>query len=222
MKQHYQGLGHIAVYTADMDASIAFYEKIGGSLHLRAPACSPEQQRELALVEFGGFLVELIAAPVPEGAGCIPHFAVYVDDVDRGSPRRRRGHLPDRREVRDAQHLRRVGELVLHWPLRGTDRTFEDALSPLWLRSRETVHWTVSLFFCANTPQIWKIELSPVSAAAVSAWGFTVFRPALPGAGTPPARTRCPGPRRPGCRHSAPRFPASRGCRSRGRPCPSW
>ena len=34
MKQHYQGLGHIAVYTADMDASIAFYEKIGGSLHL--------------------------------------------------------------------------------------------------------------------------------------------------------------------------------------------
>ena len=62
MKQHYQGLGHIAVYTADMDASIAFYEKIGGSLHLRAPACPPEQQRELALVEFGGFLVEMIAA----------------------------------------------------------------------------------------------------------------------------------------------------------------
>ena len=63
MKQHYQGLGHIAVYTADMDASIAFYEKIGGSLHLRAPACSPEQQRELALVEF----------------------AVYVDDVDQAA-----------------------------------------------------------------------------------------------------------------------------------------
>lgn len=85
MKQHYQGLGHIAVYTADMDASIAFYKKIGGSLHLRAPACPPEQQRELALVEFGGFLVELIAAPVPEGAGCIPHFAVYVDDVDQAA-----------------------------------------------------------------------------------------------------------------------------------------
>ncbi len=205
MKQHYQGLGHIAVYTADMDASIAFYEKIGGSLHLRAPACSPEH--------------------CAGGCGLHPSFRRLCGRCGpsrRGSPRRRRGHLPDRREVRDAQHLRRVGELVLHWPLRGTDRTFEDALSPLWLRSRETVHWTVSLFFCANTPQIWKIELSPVSAAAVSAWGFTVFRPALPGAGTPPARTRCPGPRRPGCRHSAPRFPASRGCRSRGRPCPSW
>ena len=91
MKQHYQGLGHIAVYTADMDASIAFYEKIGGGPALPAPprpcspACPPEQQRELALVEFGGFLVELIAAPVPEGAGCIPHFAVYVDDVDQAA-----------------------------------------------------------------------------------------------------------------------------------------
>ena len=62
LKEHYQGLGHIAVYTADMDRSIAFYERIGGALHLRAPACPPEQQKELALVEFGGFLVELIAA----------------------------------------------------------------------------------------------------------------------------------------------------------------
>ena len=73
MKQHYRGLGHIAVYTADMDASIAFYEKIGGSLRSRSPVCLPEQERELALVEFGGFLVELIAAPLPEEReGCIP------------------------------------------------------------------------------------------------------------------------------------------------------
>ena len=66
-----------------MDKSISFYEKIGGSLHLRAPACPPEQLRELALVAFGGFLIELIAAPVPEGEGPVPHFAVYVDDVDQ-------------------------------------------------------------------------------------------------------------------------------------------
>ena len=86
MKQHYRGLGHIAVYTADMDASIAFYEKIGGSLRSRSPVCLPEQERELALVEFGGFLVELIAVPLPEEReGCIPHFAVYVDDVDQAA-----------------------------------------------------------------------------------------------------------------------------------------
>ena len=81
--EHYQGLGHIAVYTGDMDGSIAFYERIGGKLFRRAPACPPEQMRELALVEFAGFLVELIAAPAPAQTGAIPHFAVYVDDVDQ-------------------------------------------------------------------------------------------------------------------------------------------
>ena len=32
MKEHYKGLGHIAIYTADMEQSIAFYENIGGSV----------------------------------------------------------------------------------------------------------------------------------------------------------------------------------------------
>ena len=85
MREHYQGPAHIAIYTADMDASIAFYEKIGGALRKRALPCPPEQQRELALVEFGGFVLELIGAPVPEQEGCIPHFAVYVDDVDQAA-----------------------------------------------------------------------------------------------------------------------------------------
>lgn len=84
MKQHYQGLGHIAVYTADMDASIAFYEKIGGSLSRRETVSTPDGEKQLALVSFAGFLLELIQSPVPVpmGEGNIPHFAVYVDDVD--------------------------------------------------------------------------------------------------------------------------------------------
>ena len=84
MKQHYQGLGHIAVYTADMDASIAFYEKIGGSLSRREKISTPDGEKQLALVSFAGFLLELIQSPVPVpmGEGNIPHFAVYVDDVD--------------------------------------------------------------------------------------------------------------------------------------------
>ena len=55
MKEHYKGLGHIAIYTADMEQSIAFYENIGGSVFKR----------------------------VPSGEGSIPHFAVYVDDLDK-------------------------------------------------------------------------------------------------------------------------------------------
>ena len=35
MKEHYKGLGHIAIYTADMEQSIAFYENIGGSVFKR-------------------------------------------------------------------------------------------------------------------------------------------------------------------------------------------
>ena len=35
MQKLYRGLGHIAIHTRDMDGSIAFYEKIGGSLSRR-------------------------------------------------------------------------------------------------------------------------------------------------------------------------------------------
>ncbi|MDY3618627.1 VOC family protein [Agathobaculum sp.] len=81
---HYQGLGHIAVHTDDMENSIAFYEKLGGALFKRDGVQTPDGEKKLALVEFGGFLIELIESPtsVPMGEGNIPHFAVYVDDLD--------------------------------------------------------------------------------------------------------------------------------------------
>lgn len=84
MNEHYQGLGHIAVHTADMDGSIAFYERIGGRLSQRAAIPTPEGDKLLALVEFAGVLLELIQSPgpVPMGEGNIPHIAVCVDDVD--------------------------------------------------------------------------------------------------------------------------------------------
>ena len=87
MKEHYKGLGHVAICTADMEQSIAFYEKIGGSVYKRDGVQTPAGEKKLALVEFGGFLLELIEPPVgslvPSGEGSIPHFAVYVDDLDK-------------------------------------------------------------------------------------------------------------------------------------------
>ncbi len=78
MKEHYKGIGHIAIYTVDMDQSIAFYEMIGGSVFKRDGVETPEGLKKLALVEFGGFLLELIEPPagtlVPSGEGSIPHF----------------------------------------------------------------------------------------------------------------------------------------------------
>ena len=84
MKEHYQGLGHIAVYTENMDESIAFYEKIGGTLLKRDCAHPPEGDKPLALVDIGGVTLELIQSPtpMPMTEGNIPHIAIYVDDVD--------------------------------------------------------------------------------------------------------------------------------------------
>ena len=61
-----------------------FNEKIGGSVYKRDSVQIPEGEKKLTLVEFGGFLLELIELPagvlVPAGEGSIPHFAVYVDN----------------------------------------------------------------------------------------------------------------------------------------------
>ena len=84
MFQHYQGLGHVAIHTKNMDESIAFYEKIGGALRQRASIPTPDGDKLLALVSFGGFTLELIQSPTPMPLteGNVPHFAVYVDDLD--------------------------------------------------------------------------------------------------------------------------------------------
>jgi lactoylglutathione lyase len=84
MNKHYQGLGHVAVYTKDLDESIAFYKRIGGALRQRAALSTPEGDKLLALVDFGGVTLELIQSPTPMPLteGNVPHFAVYVDDLD--------------------------------------------------------------------------------------------------------------------------------------------
>ena len=84
MKELYQGLGHIAIHTRDMAESIAFYEKIGGALYKQDAIPTPDGEKKLALVEFGGFTLELIQSPTPMPLteGNVPHFAVYVDDLD--------------------------------------------------------------------------------------------------------------------------------------------
>ena len=84
MKEHYQGLGHIAIFTRDMDESVVFYEKIGGKLEKSAVRSTPDGDKLLALVDLGGVTLERIQPPTPVSLveGCIPHFAVYVDDID--------------------------------------------------------------------------------------------------------------------------------------------
>ena len=84
MNEHFQGLGHVAIHTRDMEESIAFYERLDGALLQRAAIDTPDGPKLLALVRFGGIVLELIQSPVPVpmGEGNIPHIALYVDDVD--------------------------------------------------------------------------------------------------------------------------------------------
>ena len=84
MNEHSLGLGHVAVYTRDMEESIAFYEKLGGSVKGRGGVAAPEGEKKLALIDFGGVTLELIQSPgpMPMGEGNVPHFAILVDDLD--------------------------------------------------------------------------------------------------------------------------------------------
>ena len=82
MHEHYLGLGHVAIYTRDMEESIAFYEKLGGTVKDRDGVPTPEGEKKLALVSFGGITLELVQDPGAMEAGNIPHFALLVDDLD--------------------------------------------------------------------------------------------------------------------------------------------
>ena len=84
MNERCQGLGHVAVYTRDIEESITFYEKLGGSVKDRGGVPTPEGEKKLALVSFGGITLELIqsAGAMPMGEGNVPHFAILVDDLD--------------------------------------------------------------------------------------------------------------------------------------------
>lgn len=54
MKEHFQGLAHVAVYTRDMEESTAFYEKLGGEVQARDGVVTPSGEKKLVLVSFGG------------------------------------------------------------------------------------------------------------------------------------------------------------------------
>ena len=74
----------MAIYTRAMEESIAFYEKLGGTVKDRDGVPTPEGEKKLALVSFGGITLELVQDPgaMPMEAGNIPHFALLVDDLD--------------------------------------------------------------------------------------------------------------------------------------------
>jgi len=81
MSQYVEGLGHIAIYTQDLENHIRFYESLGAVNVRRVVRPAPEGTRVLALLDLGSITLELIPGALP-GEGTIPHFAVKVTDLD--------------------------------------------------------------------------------------------------------------------------------------------
>lgn len=85
MNERFVGLAHIAVMTNDLEASIAFYELLGGEVLDTAAVPTPQGDKRLVLMDVANLVLELIAPPVPMDLqeGVVSHFAVYVDDLDK-------------------------------------------------------------------------------------------------------------------------------------------
>lgn len=81
-------LGHVAVFTGDLDKSIAFYELLGGKQGMRSTLdLGNGRSKELVHIQFDGeATVELVCPSHDDmmtgNTGVCEHFCFNVDDVD--------------------------------------------------------------------------------------------------------------------------------------------
>ena len=84
--KHITGLAHIALYTKDMEASLKFYETLGGIVTDHADVKKPTGTNHIKMVQMPGFFLEIIephdGSPVTAEGGLFPHLALEVDDID--------------------------------------------------------------------------------------------------------------------------------------------
>lgn len=80
----YIRLAHIAIYTPDMERSIAFYETLGAECTMRGSVQKPTGVNQLAMLTLTNFEIELIQpgdGKIPDGEGVIPHLAIEVENL---------------------------------------------------------------------------------------------------------------------------------------------
>lgn len=84
--KYVKGPAHVALMTADLEASIAFYEKLGGKVFDRGTVQKPAGASKLAMLHIAGYDLELIeSATGLEGLsadGVFAHLAFEVEDVE--------------------------------------------------------------------------------------------------------------------------------------------
>ena len=84
--KHLTGLAHIALYPKDMEASLKFYETLGGIVTDHADVKKPTGTNHIKMVQMPGFFLEIIephdGSPVTAEGGLFPHIAIETDDID--------------------------------------------------------------------------------------------------------------------------------------------
>lgn len=84
--KHITGLAHIALFTKDLEASVKFYECLGGKVTGQADVQKPLGTNHIKIVSMPGFDLEIIephdGTDVTIEGGLFPHIAIEVNDID--------------------------------------------------------------------------------------------------------------------------------------------
>ena len=84
--KHITGLAHIALFTKDLEASVKFYECLGGKVTGQADVQKPLGTNHIKIVSMPGFDLEIIephdGTEVTIEGGLFPHLAIEVSDID--------------------------------------------------------------------------------------------------------------------------------------------
>lgn len=84
--KHFTGLAHIALFTKDLNASVRFYESLGGVVTDQADVDKKVGINHIKMIRMPGFYLEIIephdGSPVTPDGGLFPHIAIEVDDID--------------------------------------------------------------------------------------------------------------------------------------------
>ena len=84
--KHITGLAHIALFTKDLEASVKFYECLGGKVTGQADVQKPLGTNHIKIVSMPGFDLEIIephdGTEVTIEGGLFPHIAIEVNDID--------------------------------------------------------------------------------------------------------------------------------------------
>ena len=112
--KHITGLAHIALFTKDLEASVKFYECLGGKVTGQADVQKPLGTNHIKIVSMPGFDLEIIephdGTDVTAQGGLFPHIAIEVNDIDAAIGVDKAADLPIFGGIRNAFFIGPNGE----------------------------------------------------------------------------------------------------------------